>query len=97
MRGDILSLVSANDTGARRLVEMTDPSVLGLCLDTGHWTFGAGGDPVAAVREFCRTEAASYKTPDRIELCAALPLTPTGKLQRSELKKMAAALRPSGS
>jgi inosose dehydratase len=37
---------------ARRLFDMTDPSVLGLCLDTGHWTFGAGGDPVAAVREF---------------------------------------------
>ena len=37
---------------ARRIFEMTDPSVLGLCLDTGHWTFGAGGDPVAAVREF---------------------------------------------
>jgi inosose dehydratase len=37
---------------ARRLLGMTDPSVLGLCLDTGHWTFGAGGDPVAAVREF---------------------------------------------
>lgn len=37
---------------ARRLFELTDPSVLGLCLDTGHWTFGAGGDPVAAVREF---------------------------------------------
>jgi inosose dehydratase len=37
---------------ARRLFDMTDPSVLGLCLDTGHWTFGTGGDPVAAVREF---------------------------------------------
>jgi inosose dehydratase len=37
---------------ARRLFDMTDPSVLGLCLDTGHWTFGAGGDPVAAVCEF---------------------------------------------
>jgi inosose dehydratase len=36
---------------ARRLFDMTDPSVLGLCLDTGHWTFGAGGDPVAAIRE----------------------------------------------
>ena len=36
---------------ARRLFDMTDPTVLGLCLDTGHWTFGAGGDPVAAVRE----------------------------------------------
>jgi inosose dehydratase len=37
---------------ARRLFDSTDPSVLGLCLDTGHWTFGAGGDPAAAVREF---------------------------------------------
>ena len=37
---------------ARRLLDLTDPSILGLCLDTGHWTFGAGGDPVAAVREF---------------------------------------------
>ncbi len=37
---------------ARRVFDMTDPSVLGLCLDTGHWTFGAGGDPVAAVLEF---------------------------------------------
>lgn len=36
---------------ARRLFDMTDPAVLGLCLDTGHWTFGAGGDPVAAIRE----------------------------------------------
>ena len=36
---------------ARRLFEMTDPSVLGLCLDTGHWTFGAGGNPAAAIRE----------------------------------------------
>lgn len=41
-----------SETEARRLFDMTDPSVLGLCLDTGHWTFGAGGDPVAAVREF---------------------------------------------
>lgn len=36
---------------ARRLLDTTDPSILGLCLDTGHWTFGAGGDPAAAVRE----------------------------------------------
>ena len=36
----------------RRLFDMTDPDVLGLCLDTGHWTFGTGEDPVDAVREF---------------------------------------------
>jgi inosose dehydratase len=35
---------------ARRLLDTTDPAVLGLCLDTGHWTFGAGGDPAEAVR-----------------------------------------------
>jgi inosose dehydratase len=32
-----------------RLCERTDPELLGLCLDTGHYTFG-GGDPVDAVR-----------------------------------------------
>jgi inosose dehydratase len=40
---------TANET--RRLLEATDPELLGLCLDTGHWTFGTGGDPAAAVRE----------------------------------------------
>jgi inosose dehydratase len=41
------------ETGAeaRRLLESTDPSLVGLCLDTGHWAFGAREDPVAAVRE----------------------------------------------
>jgi acyl-coenzyme A synthetase/AMP-(fatty) acid ligase len=46
------------------------------------------------LRNHCRTEAASYKTPDRVELCAALPLTATGKLMRSELKQMAAKVPP---
>ena len=31
-----------------RLCESTDPDLLGLCLDTGHYFFG-GGDPVEAV------------------------------------------------
>ncbi len=31
-----------------RFLAMTDPSVLGLCFDTGHWRFG-GGDPVEAI------------------------------------------------
>ena len=34
----------------RRLLEMTDPTVLGLCFDTGHWSF-AGGDPVQGIYE----------------------------------------------
>jgi inosose dehydratase len=42
------------ETGAevRRLMAMTDPDLLGICLDTGHWAFGTGEDPVDAVREF---------------------------------------------
>ena len=43
------------------------------------------------LRAHCRALAANYKTPDRIEICAALPATPTGKLMRRELKRMAAA------
>jgi inosose dehydratase len=35
----------------RALLERTDPQLVGLCLDTGHWHF-AGGDAVAAIREF---------------------------------------------
>jgi inosose dehydratase len=35
----------------RRLLEQTDPAVLGLCFDTGHWAF-AGGDPAEGVRAF---------------------------------------------
>ncbi len=36
-------------TEIARLCESTDPDLLGLCLDTGHYFFG-GGDPVDAVR-----------------------------------------------
>lgn len=35
----------------RRLLDMTDPSILGLCFDTGHWSF-AGGTPVDGIHEF---------------------------------------------
>jgi fatty-acyl-CoA synthase len=35
----------------------------------------------------CRSVASKYKVPDRIEICESLPLTPTGKLQRRELKR----------
>ena len=33
-----------------RLLDETDPRLLGLCFDTGHWTF-AGGDPVEGIRK----------------------------------------------
>jgi inosose dehydratase len=35
----------------RRLMEMTDPNLLGLCFDTGHCQFG-GGDPVQMVTDY---------------------------------------------
>ena len=34
-----------------KLMDLTDPSLLGLCLDMGHYAFG-GGDPVAALEEY---------------------------------------------
>jgi len=35
----------------RALLERTDPDIVGLCLDTGHWHYG-GGDAVECIREF---------------------------------------------
>jgi fatty-acyl-CoA synthase len=51
---------------------------------------------VDELRAHCRAEAASYKTPDRIDICDRLPTTATGKLMRAELKTMAAKLAPRG-
>jgi inosose dehydratase len=34
-----------------RLLALTDPSLLGLCLDMGHYRFG-GGDPLEALRKY---------------------------------------------
>jgi fatty-acyl-CoA synthase len=42
-----------------------------------------------ALMQHCGQQASKYKLPDHIEACAGLPLTVTGKLQRSELKKWA--------
>lgn len=33
------------------LMDRTDPDLLGLCFDTGHWAFG-GGDPVDGLRRW---------------------------------------------
>jgi len=44
------------------------------------------------LRAHCRAVAATYKTPDRVEICGELPVTTTGKLLRRELKQMAAVL-----
>jgi acyl-coenzyme A synthetase/AMP-(fatty) acid ligase len=44
------------------------------------------------LRAHCRTLASSYKVPDHVELCAALPVTETGKLFRRALRDMAKTL-----
>lgn len=36
---------------SRALMERTDPALVGLCLDTGHWHY-AGGDAVQCLRDF---------------------------------------------
>ncbi|QRX81089.1 class I adenylate-forming enzyme family protein [Glaciimonas sp. PAMC28666] len=46
----------------------------------------------AELQAHCRAIASSYKVPNRIEICEALPVTPTGKVLRRELKAMATAL-----
>ena len=46
----------------------------------------------AALLRHCGAEVSKYKLPDHIELCASLPLTVTGKLQRRELKQLAVAI-----
>jgi len=34
-----------------KLMDLTNPEILGLCLDMGHFAFG-GGDPVVALRDY---------------------------------------------
>lgn len=49
------------------------------------------------LRAHCRALVSSYKVPDHIELCAALPVTETGKLFRRGLREMAECLISPGS
>jgi fatty-acyl-CoA synthase len=44
------------------------------------------------LRAHCRALASAYKVPDRIEICAVLPTTETGKLFRRALKNRAQEL-----
>ena len=51
---------------------------------------GTQPDP-QALRLHCRQLLSSYKVPDRIFIKTELPLTPTGKLMRRELRALATA------
>ena len=57
-------------------------------------------DPVRLAHELgalCRERLAYYKAPGYVAFCAALPLTRTEKLQRSELRELARRLLEEGS
>lgn len=51
---------------------------------------------IDALLGHCRTKLSSYKIPDQVRLCESLPLTPTGKLMRRDLKALAAQLGKDG-
>ncbi len=34
------------------LMDLTDPGLLGLCFDTGHYMFGGGDDPVSLMKQY---------------------------------------------
>jgi len=53
---------------------------------------GATVEPAELVAH-CRERLSGYKVPDVVRLADALPLTPTGKLMRRELKALAEAAR----
>ncbi|HUL18460.1 MAG TPA: AMP-binding protein [Steroidobacteraceae bacterium] len=59
----------------------------------------AGAERVRLAEELaslCRERLAYYKAPGYIAFCSALPLTPTEKVQRSELRELARALLERG-
>ena len=53
--------MSKPPTRSRRLLDLTDPDLLGLVFDTGHYAYGAGGDG-AAVRTGCAASATASGT-----------------------------------
>ena len=56
-----------------RLLKMTDPAVLGLCFDTGHYTYG-GGDPLTGLKRYA----------DRIWHVHLRPQNPRSPPERAE-------------
>jgi len=53
---------------------------------------GRDADP-AAITAWCRAQMANYKVPRRIEIVSALPVNATGKVDKLELRRRAAAGR----
>lgn len=74
---------------------VSDCAVVGIPdADKGELIFASivpvsGHLDVGELDQFCRIHLSSYKIPDVYEMRDALPLTPTGKLQRKEVKALA--------
>jgi fatty-acyl-CoA synthase len=74
---------------------VSDCAVVGIPdADKGELIFAGivpAGDwhDVQDLDRFCRVHLSKYKIPDVYDLWEALPLTPTGKLQRKEVKALA--------
>jgi acyl-CoA synthetase (AMP-forming)/AMP-acid ligase II len=51
---------------------------------------GGNPDPATALTRFCAERIAKYKVPTRFFFVESFPMTPLGKVQKFELKKMAA-------
>jgi acyl-CoA synthetase (AMP-forming)/AMP-acid ligase II len=57
----------------------------------------AAGEPLAQeIADFCRERLAYYKAPGYVAFCPQLPLTPTAKIQRANLKELATRLVAQG-
>lgn len=82
----------------KRFPGVADCAVVGVPdLDKGEVIFAAvvpapGGVQVQGLDQFCRVHLSKYKIPDVYDLWDALPLTPTGKMQRKEVKSRAVAV-----
>jgi inosose dehydratase len=67
-----------------RLADLTDPTLVGICLDVGHYTVG-GGDPVAAIGRYgTRVRHVHLKDVDPVVL---------GRLRAGELADFPSAIR----
>ena len=79
----------------RGVAGVAEAAVIGVPDQTGPkivaYVVAPGADPaelVAAVHEWCRTQLAAFKRPDRVEVVSRLPLSVTGRVQKGRLRHL---------
>ena len=77
------------DVGLAGVVGLSDPEKGELIIAHVVLKPGRASSPEALIAH-CKAVSSRYKVPDRVEIVASLPLTPTGKLLRRELKALVA-------